>query len=80
MTALSASTYYEWVTKSPTRAQLRDAELVAVMVEHRAKRSVVSLGSRKMWLRLRRHGFEVALGLVLCSRQADWTTNSVAPR
>lgn len=57
---ISPSTYYEWIGKSPTAAQQRDAELVAIMEEHRKKRTVRALGSRKMWLRLRRHGVDVA--------------------
>lgn len=57
---ISPSTYYEWIDKAPTAAQHPDAELVAVMIEHRKKRGVAALGARKMWLRLRRHGVEVA--------------------
>src|SRR6478736_3934251 len=28
---ISASTYYEWITKTPTRRQLRDTELIAII-------------------------------------------------
>ncbi len=57
---ISASTYYEWVAKSPTGAQRRDEDLVAIITAHRQKRTVVGLGSRKMWLWLRRDGVDVA--------------------
>ncbi len=32
---ISASTYYEWITKTPTRRQLRDTELIAVIAAQR---------------------------------------------
>ena len=61
---ISASTYYEWITKTPTRRQLRDAELVAVITAQREDKStgkfVQTLGSRKMWIRLRGQGHNVA--------------------
>jgi putative transposase len=58
---ISASTYYEWVAKVPTRAQLRDQELTELIVAERDRsRLVAALGSRKMWLHLRRRGHEVA--------------------
>ena len=58
---ISASTYYEWVRKAPTRRQLRDQELTELIVAERAgSRLVAALGSRKMWLHLRRRGHEVA--------------------
>lgn len=59
--SISASTYYEWVRKAPTRRQLRDQELTELIVAERAgSRLVAALGSRKMWLHLRRRGHEVA--------------------
>ena len=61
---ISASTYYEWITKTPTPRQLRDAELVAVITAQREDRKtgkfVQTLGSRKLWIRLRGQGHEVA--------------------
>jgi hypothetical protein len=61
---ISASTYYEWITKSPTRRQLRDAELVEIIAaqreDKRTGKFVQTLGSRKMWIRLRGQGHEVA--------------------
>ena len=61
---VSASTYYEWMNKVPTRRQLRDAELVAIITAQRADtktgKFVQTLGSRKLWIRLRGQGHEVA--------------------
>ena len=61
---ISASTYYEWITKTPTRRQLRDAELVEIITAQREDKKtgkfVQTLGSRKMWIRLRGQGHEVA--------------------
>jgi putative transposase len=61
---ISASTYYEWITKTPTRRQLRDAELVAIITAQREDRKtgkfVQTLGSRKLWIRLRGQGHDVA--------------------
>ena len=61
---ISASTYYEWITKTPTRRQLRDAELVEIITAQREDRKtgkfVQTLGSRKLWIRLRGQGHEVA--------------------
>jgi putative transposase len=61
---ISASTYYEWITKTPTRRQLRDTELIAIIAaqreDKRTGKFVQTLGSRKMWIRLRGQGHEVA--------------------
>ena len=61
---ISASTYYEWITKTPTRRQLRDAELIEIIAaqreDKRTGKFVQTLGSRKMWIRLRGQGHEVA--------------------
>lgn len=61
---ISPSTYYEWITKAPTRRQLRDTELVDILAaqrqDKRTGKFVQTLGSRKMWIRLRGQGHEVA--------------------
>jgi len=61
---ISPATYYEWLSKQPTRQQLRDVEvteLIRAEREHpRTGRFAATLGSRKMWLRLRGQGHEVA--------------------
>ena len=61
---ISASTYYEWITKTPTRRQPRDAELVEIITAQREDKKtgkfVQTLGSRKLWIRLRGQGHEVA--------------------
>ena len=61
---ISPSTYYEWITKMPTRRQLRDAELIEIIRAQREDRKtgkfVQTLGSRKMWIRLRGQGHDVA--------------------
>jgi len=61
---ISPSTYYEWVDRQPTRRQLRDAELVELIRAQREDkktgRFVQTLGVRKLWLRLRGQGHDVA--------------------
>ena len=61
---ISPSTYYEWITKTPTRRQLRDAELVEIITapaeDKKNGKFVQTLGSRKMWIRLRGQGHDVA--------------------
>lgn len=61
---ISASTYYEWVNAKPTRRQLRDAEVLALLVAERTHpktgKLAATLGSRKMWIRLRGKGHDVA--------------------
>ena len=61
---ISPSTYYEWIAKTPTRRQLRDAELVEIITAAREDRKtgkfVQTLGSRKLWIWLRSRGHDVA--------------------
>ena len=61
---ISPSTYHEWITKAPTRQQLRDAELIEIIRAQREDRKtdkfVQTLGSRRMWIRLCGQGHEVA--------------------
>jgi putative transposase len=58
---ISASTYYEWVSKQPTEQQLRDEAVTALIRAFREKNPLnKTLGSRKVWLRLRGAGHDVA--------------------
>ncbi len=58
---ISASTYYEWVGKKPTRQQLRDVEVTGLILALRERNKLnARLGSRKMWIKLRGEGYEVA--------------------
>jgi putative transposase len=61
---ISPSTYYEWIAKTPTRRQIRDAELVEIITaareDKRKGRFVQTLGSRKLWIWLRGQGHDVA--------------------
>ena len=54
---ISASTYYEWIAKTPTRREVRDAELVEIIAAAREDKKtgkfVQTLGSRKLWIWLR---------------------------
>ena len=54
---ISPSTYYEWASGRPTTRELRDAELARVITAQREDtktgKFVTTLGSRKMWIRLR---------------------------
>ena len=61
---ISAATYYEWVNAKPTRRQLRDVEVLALLTAERSHpktgKLAATLGSRKMWIRLRSKGHDVA--------------------
>ena len=61
---ISPSTYYEWIAKTPTRRQMRDAELVEIITAAREDKKtgkfVQTLGSRKLWIWLRGQGHDVA--------------------
>jgi putative transposase len=61
---ISPSTYYEWIAKTPTRRQMRDAELVEIITAAREDKKkgkfVQTLGSRKLWIWLRSQGHDVA--------------------
>ena len=61
---ISPSTYYEWITRQPTKRQLADAALVELITAQRADKKtgkfVQTLGSRKLWIRLRGQGHDVA--------------------
>ena len=61
---ISPSTYYEWVAKQPTKRELRAAELVEIITAQREDKKtgkfVATLGSRKLWIRLRSQGHDVA--------------------
>ena len=57
---IAPSTYYDNVTRTPSRRSLRDAEIVALIEAERASRFGSRFGARKMWLRLRSQGHEVA--------------------
>ena len=58
---ISASTYYEWVTRKPSARALRDEQVAQLIrAERDANQLVAGLGSRKMWLRLRSRGHDVA--------------------
>ena len=59
---ISPSTYYEWIAKTATRRQLRDAEVAELIATERGPEAASrqTLGSRKMWIRLRGQGHDVA--------------------
>ena len=58
---IAPSTFYQAVSRRPSRRQLRDEQLTAVIAAERAgSRHVAGLGARKMWLRLRSQGHDVA--------------------
>lgn len=58
---ISPSTYYEWVTRKPSARALRDEQVSELIRSERARSKLVAgLGSRKMWLRLRGQGHDVA--------------------
>lgn len=61
---ISPSTYYEWIARTPTLRQVRDSELVEIILAAREDRKtgkfVQTLGSRKLWIWLRGQGHDVA--------------------
>ena len=58
---IAPSTYYDNVSRRPSRRALRDAEIVVLMVQQRAEQKLVQrFGARKMWLHLRSKGHDVA--------------------
>ena len=61
---IAPSTYYEWASRTPSKQQLRDGEVTALIRTEREHpkhgRFVSTLGSRKMWIRLRGQGHDVA--------------------
>ena len=57
---IAPSTYYDARRRPPSKRQLRDAELVKLIEAERATKFGRLLGARKMWLRLRSKGHEVA--------------------
>ena len=58
---IAPSTYYEQLSRRPSRRALRDEQVVAVMLAERAGQKLVKrFGARKMWLHLRSKGHDVA--------------------
>lgn len=58
---ISPSTYYEWADKQPTKQQLRDDAITAVIAELRGRNKLnAGLGSHKVRIRLRGEGHDVA--------------------
>lgn len=59
--SISPSTFYEWVARVPSGRQLRDEQVTGLIrAERETNKLVAGLGSRKMWLRLRGKGHDVA--------------------
>lgn len=58
---ISPATYYEWVSKKPSRQQQHDHRVTDLIATQRASsKFVATLGSRKMWMRLRGQGHDIA--------------------
>ncbi|WP_157210328.1 IS3 family transposase [Nocardioides aequoreus] len=58
---IAPSTFYETRSRQPSRQQVRDAELVEIMVAERKRQKLIArFGARKMWLHLRGRGHDVA--------------------
>ncbi len=62
--AIAPATFYEWVDKQPTRQQLRDEQVAALLRAEREDpktgKFASTLGSGKMWLHLRSKNHDVA--------------------
>jgi putative transposase len=58
---IAPSTFYDNLARRPSRRALRDEQVSALIAAERARnRFVAGLGARKMWLRLRGQGHDVA--------------------
>jgi len=58
---IAPSTYYERLARTPSRRDQHDSAVAALIAAQREQyRSARALGSRKMWLRLRGQGHDVA--------------------
>jgi len=58
---IAPSTFYHAISGRPSRRQQRDERLIALITAERAgSRFVAGLGARKLWLRLRSQGHDVA--------------------
>ena len=57
---IAPSTYYDHKNRQPSKRELRDRELITIIEQEREEKFVRLLGARKMWLRLRSMGHEVA--------------------
>jgi putative transposase len=58
---IAPSTYYEQLNRRPSKRDLRDAEIVELIVAERARQKLFArFGARKMWLHLRSKGHDVA--------------------
>jgi putative transposase len=71
---VAPSTYYAWASRGPSRRDQRDEQIAALIeAERERSRFVRALGSRKMWLRLRGQGHDVARCTVeRIMRQRGW--------
>ncbi len=58
---IAPSTFYDNLARRPSRRALRDEQLIELIAaERESNRFVAGLGARKMWLRLRSKGHDVA--------------------
>ncbi|MGN6251061.1 MAG: IS3 family transposase [Marmoricola sp.] len=58
---VAPSTFYDTIARQPSKQQVRDAELVALIEAERSRQKLIArFGARKMWLHLRGKGHDVA--------------------
>jgi putative transposase len=58
---IAPSTYYDNVSRKPSKRALRDAEIVGAIKAERSRQKLFArFGARKMWLHLRSKGIDVA--------------------
>jgi putative transposase len=59
--SIAPSTYYDNLNRKPSKRELRDAEIVALMEAEREQQKLIRrFGARKTWLHLRSRGHDVA--------------------
>lgn len=71
---IAPSTFYEVRSRRPSKRQVRDAELVALIeAEKQRQKFIARFGARKMWLHLRGKGHDIARCTVeRIYRQQGW--------
>ena len=58
---VAPSTYYDNITRRPSKRALRDVEIVDLIIAERTRQKLYArFGARKMWLHLRGQGHDVA--------------------
>lgn len=78
---IAPSTYYENLSRRPSRRALRDKQIIELMLAERAWQKLVTrFGARRMWLHLRGLGHDVARCTIERLYRAQGWTGTVRKR